>query len=105
MLIHEKRDSFFDLKRNYIRVDGLEKEIKQLKAHPNFTENWNQYIVVMNKHQEVNVRKVTLFRNEYNTELTIADFEFGVKLLDTFPVLDTGNVLTKAGDFGYVYLK
>ncbi len=41
LLIHEKRDSFFDLKRNYIRVDGLEKEIKQLKAHPNFTENWN----------------------------------------------------------------
>lgn len=28
LLIHEKRDSFFDLKRNYIRVDGLEKEIK-----------------------------------------------------------------------------
>ena len=74
LLIHEKRDSFFDLKRNYLRVDGLESEVKQLKAHPNFTENWNQYIVVMDHNQNVNVRKVALFRNEYNTDLSISDF-------------------------------
>lgn len=62
-------------------------------------------MVVMNKNDEVNVRKVVLYRNEYNTELTIDDYEFGLKLLDTFPVVDTGNVLTKAPEFGYVYLK
>ena len=62
-------------------------------------------MVVMIKNEEVNIRKVALFRNEYNTELTIGDFEFGVKLLDSFPVVDNGNVLTKASDFGYVYLK
>ena len=62
-------------------------------------------MVVMNKNQEVNVRKICLFRNEYNTELSMADFEFGVKLLDTFPVVDTGNVITSTVDFGYVYLK
>jgi len=59
----------------------------------------------MNSQSEINVRKVSLHRNEYNTELTIEDFEFGVKLLDTFPMIDTGNVITKAADFGYVYLK
>jgi hypothetical protein len=51
------------------------------------------------------VRKVSLKRNEYNTNLTIADFEFGVKLLDTFAQVDTGCQITKSADFGYVYLK
>lgn len=105
LLIHEKRDSFFDLNRNYLRVDGLESEIRQLRAHPNFTENWNQYFVVMDNKYNVNVRKVALFKNEYNTDLTIADFEFGTKLLDTFCAVDTGSTITKAADFGYVYLK
>lgn len=62
-------------------------------------------MVVMDNSQNVNVRRVALYRNEYNTDLTIADFEFGVKLLDTFPAQDTGNVITKASDFGFVYLK
>jgi hypothetical protein len=34
---------------------------------------------------------VAIYRNEYNTDLTIQDFEFGVKLLDTFPAVDTGS--------------
>ena len=105
LLIHEKRDSFFDLKRNYVRVQGLESEVKQLRAHPNFCEYWNQYMVVMDAHQNVNVRKVALKRNEYNTDLTIGDYEFGVKLLDTFAQVDTGSQITKAADFGYVYLR
>ena len=46
-----------------------------------------------------------MYRNEYNTDLTIADFEFGVKLLDTFPAVDSGNQITKAADFGFVYLR
>ena len=59
----------------------------------------------MDHHQNVNVRKVALKRNEYNTDLTIADYEFGVKLLDTFSQVDTGSQITKAADFGYVYLR
>jgi hypothetical protein len=105
LLIHEKRDSFFDLKRNYVRVDGLDSEIKQLRAHPNFTEHQNQFFVCMSAHGEVSVKRVALFRNEYNTDLTIGEFEFGCKLLDTYPLQDTGCMITKASDFGYVYLK
>jgi hypothetical protein len=59
----------------------------------------------MDAHQNVNVRRVALFRNEYNTDLTIADFEFGVKLVDAYPVVDTGCMITKAPDFGYVHLR
>ncbi len=59
----------------------------------------------MDDKYKVNVHKVVLLRNEYNTNLTIADFEFGVKLLDTFCAVDTGNTITRASDFGYVYLK
>jgi hypothetical protein len=59
----------------------------------------------MDNNQNVNVRRVALYRNEYNTDLTIADFEFGVKLLDTFPAVDSGNQITKAADFGFVYLR
>ena len=44
---------------------GLEcNDIKYLCAHPNMTDAWNHFMVVMDREQTVNVRKVTIHREK-----------------------------------------
>ena len=45
--INKDRDGF-DIGDDDVSVDGLEcNDIKYLKAHPNMTDNWNHFMVVM----------------------------------------------------------
>ena len=62
LCIIEARDGF-DIGIEDASLDGLEcKDIKYLCAHPNMTDDWNHFMVVMDQAQTVNVRKVTINR-------------------------------------------
>ena len=68
------RDQDYDLEINSSRtgifiggenasVNGLEcNDIKCLCVHPNLTDDWNHFMVVMDQAETVNVRKVTFQR-------------------------------------------
>ncbi len=88
--INKARDGF-EIGDDYASLDGLEcKNIKYLCAHPNMTDNWNHFMVVMNQAQTVNVRKVTINREYEQQGLKLHKFQKGVKLMDTFSLTDTG---------------
>ncbi len=62
LYINEARDGF-QIGIEDASLDGLEcKEIKYLCAHPNMTDDWNHFMVVMDRAQTVNVRQVTINR-------------------------------------------
>ncbi len=75
-----------------------------MSAHPNFTDDWNQFMVVMDQHQKVNITKVKIQKGKVQQGLKLDAFEKGVKLMDTFPLTDTGNFMTEDPNFAVVYL-
>jgi hypothetical protein len=61
-------------------------------------------MVVMEQDQKVSIRKVEIKQGEAEQGLKLHDFQKGVKLMDTYPLTDTGNVMTEDPNFAVVYL-
>jgi hypothetical protein len=81
------------------------KRIKQMKAHPHMTKQWNHYVFVMDEDETVHTRKVSIVENKRNMNIDIMPYQVGSQYLDTFPVQDTGAAITSDPHMGLVYLK
>jgi hypothetical protein len=61
-------------------------------------------MVVMDQDEKISIRKVELKNGEGKQGIKLHDFKKGVKLMDTYPLTDTGNVMTEDPNFAVVYL-
>ena len=67
------------------------------------TSSKNQFMVIMDQSEVVTVRKVQFF-NKKQKDLKLYPDLKGVKLMDTFPIIDTGNAITEDSGFAVVSL-
>jgi hypothetical protein len=105
LVIKKDREGFY-IDKTDASVDGLKcKDIQYLKAHPNMTDVWNHFMVVMDQSENVKIRKVTIKRNKKQQGLKIYPFQRGVKLIDTFSITDTCDFITEDPNFAVVSLR
>lgn len=105
LCINEERNGF-QIDDEPTILSGLEcNDVKYMCAHPNMTFNYNQIVVVMDQSEAISVRHVEICRDQKQKGFQLYPFQKGVKLIDTFPVVDTGNVVTFKKDFSVVSLR
>ena len=48
-----------------------------MKAHPNMTKMWNNYVFVMDEQHMLHARKVTIVENKSNNNIEFMPYQIG----------------------------